>query len=200
MSRPFILFDVMDTLVFDPAYTVLPKIFDAPIGQVWKDANPQAWPAFERGELSEEEYFRNFFRDQRAIDGERIKRELTANYRWLDGMREILNELKNRDIEMHILSNYPIWYRDIEAKLGLSEFLPWTFVSHETGRRKPKPESYLAAAEHLGAPVSKGLFIDDREKNCQAARELGMDAIIFNDARQLRKELHARGFFNPYSD
>ncbi|MDF1660341.1 MAG: HAD-IA family hydrolase [Planctomycetota bacterium] len=192
MSKPYILFDVMDTLVFDPAYTVLPKLLERPISKVWSDANPEAWPAFERGEIDEAEYFQNFFLDRRPIDGSLLKQELIKNYRWLPGMEPLLLELQAQSQDMHILSNYPIWYRDIEEKLELSKYLPWTFVSHKTGRRKPSPESYLEASKQLRSPLSAGLFIDDRESNCQAAKKLGMDAIRFENAEQLRGELRQR--------
>lgn len=192
MNEPYILFDVMDTLVFDPAYTVLPEMFQLSLSTVWAEANPKAWPAFERGEIGEDEYFQNFFRDQRPIDGVGLKLELIKNYRWLPGMEQLLSELRQQSISMHILSNYPVWYQDIEEKLKVSDYLPWTFVSHETGRRKPSPDSYLEASKHLGASVSAGLFIDDRENNCQAAKKLGMDAILFQDAKQLRRELRSR--------
>ena len=32
---------------------------------------------------------------------------------------------------MHVISNYPVWYKRIEAKLGVSRHLPWTFISCE---------------------------------------------------------------------
>lgn len=194
MSRRFILFDVMDTLVFDPAYTVLPEILNRPISEIWRDANPDAWPAFERGEISEVEYCQRFFKDERGIDGERLKHDLLLNYRWLPGMESLLAELRDQSTEMHILSNYPIWYQEIEKKLKVSRYLPWTFVSHKTGRRKPSPEAYEEAAQTLGIAISSGLFIDDRESNCDAARTLGMDAILFQSAEQLRRDLQGRRF------
>ena len=71
----------MDTLVFDPAYAVLPALFDLPISQVWALANPQAWPAFEKGEISEREYFERFFLDGRKVDGAKLIAALNQNYR-----------------------------------------------------------------------------------------------------------------------
>ena len=52
-----------------------------------------------------------------------------TGYRFLDGIEELLQELKLAGVEMHIMSNYPVWYKRIEAKLVLTKFMPWTFVS-----------------------------------------------------------------------
>ena len=52
-------------------------------------------------------------------------------YRWIEGVEQLLYKLRSRDVEMHIITNYPVWYKRIEAKLALSRFLPWSFVSCE---------------------------------------------------------------------
>ena len=52
-------------------------------------------------------------------------------YRYMDGMERLLLDLKRQDVEMHVISNYPVWYKRIEAKLGISRHLPWTFISCE---------------------------------------------------------------------
>merc|ERR1719174_3475258 len=55
-------------------------------------------------------------------------------------------------LRLHALSNYPVWYRNIEAKLRLSEHLEWSFVSCETGTRKPDAAAFEGAAAALGVP------------------------------------------------
>jgi FMN phosphatase YigB (HAD superfamily) len=37
------------------------------------------------------------------------------------------------------------------------------------------------------------VFVDDRQGNCDAAAALGIDAIRFEDAKQLRQALRERG-------
>ena len=54
-------------------------------------------------------------------------------------------ELRDAGVAMHTLSNYAPWYRQIEQRLGLSRYLPWTFVSCETGSRKPEPQALQVA-------------------------------------------------------
>ena len=52
-------------------------------------------------------------------------------YRWIEGIEELLFTLRRQGVEMHIVTNYPLWYKRTEAKLGLSKYLPWSFVSCE---------------------------------------------------------------------
>ncbi|MCA9647697.1 MAG: HAD-IA family hydrolase, partial [Myxococcales bacterium] len=89
-------------------------------------------------------------------------------------------------------SNYPEWYAWIEAKLGLSQYLGWTFVSCLTGLRKPDPRAYEQAARTLSVQKASELwFIDDREENVVAAQEAGLSALRFEDASQLRAALYS---------
>lgn len=117
-------------------------------------------------------------------------------YRWIDGMEDLLTRLARAEYDMHSLSNYPVWHQYIEAKLQLSRYLRWTFISCEgpiKGLRKPSPECFAAVIEHIGRPAGELLLVDDRLENVTAARAAGMMAIHFNDASQLEEELIALG-------
>ena len=54
---------------------------------------------------------------------------------------------------------------------------------------KPDPEIYRTLLEKYGLQAEECLFIDDREDNVVAARELGMQAIRFENYAQAREEL-----------
>jgi len=58
--------------------------------------------------------------------------------------------------------------------------------------RKPHREIYERAAEKAGVMLNEILFFDDRLENISAARELGIDGILFTDAEQARDELKKR--------
>jgi HAD superfamily hydrolase (TIGR01509 family) len=122
-----------------------------------------------------------------------MKAAMTEAYAWIEGAEALLAELQRAGRELHLMSNYPTWYRIIEDKLGLSRYAPWTFVSCHTGLRKPDAEAYRHVARALGCAPAELLLIDDRESNCRGAREVGMDAIRFETAAQVREELLQRG-------
>jgi len=191
--RPIVLFDVMDTLVHEPFFAEMPAFFGLSLEELQAVKHPTAWIEFELGAASEEQFLACFFRDGRAFDRAAFLDSVRASYRWLPGMEELLAALAARGLEVHALSNYPEWYRMIEERLTLSRYLEWSFVSCRTGVRKPDPRAFLGAAASLGVAPGECLLIDDRERNCAAARALGMQALRFTSAQDLRPELARRG-------
>jgi HAD superfamily hydrolase (TIGR01509 family) len=189
---PVLLFDVMSTLVYDPFHEALPGFFDLSLRELIEQVQPGTWVQFELGAIDEAAALARMFRDGRDVDREALIAMLRSTYRWLPGMEALVGELRAAGVVMHVLSNYPTWYRLIEAELRLSRYLPWTFVSCHTGVRKPSAQAYLGPAQHLGRPASELLLIDDQPVNCEAAKKLGIDALRFRDARELRGELRSR--------
>lgn len=188
-----LLLDVMSTLVTEPFDKGIPDFFGMSFEEILQAVHPTAWVEFEHGQCDEASFLSRFFADGRPMDGEGLKRCLEDGYAWIDGIEALLTELREQEVQMHALSNYPVWYEVIEAKLGLSRYLRWTFVSCNTGYRKPHPEAYLGAARTLGVPPSQCLFVDDRKRNCAAAEAVGMPAIRFSGAEPLRAALIERG-------
>ena len=67
------------------------------------------------------------------------------------------------------------------------------FSSCYLGLAKPNPAIYRLALELANVPPAAALMIDDRLQNVEAARSVGMQAIQFVNAGQLRTELEALG-------
>jgi len=61
------------------------------------------------------------------------------------------------------------------------------------GTRKPERRIYELTMERLGDGLrfEDCLFVDDLEHNCEAARQLGMSAVRFQDAQQAIAEINA---------
>lgn len=194
-SRPVVLLDVMDTIVWDP-YRLIPGFFGAEDFRVlYEDRDKSAWLEYERGEIDEAAFLDRFFIDGRDYDRQGLRSLLFDNYRWLDGMENLLARLKESGAEVHALSNYPDWYLAIEDRLGLSRYLQWTFVSCLTGVRKPDARAYLGPAEALGRDPGDLIFVDDRQKNVDGAIAAGLQGVLFEGAEALDSALHARGAF-----
>lgn len=183
----------MGTLVYDPFRVEVPAQLGLTFDELLDQKHPTAWKEFERGELEEDEFFARFFRDGRRFEGAQLKARMAESYRWIDGMRELVAALHRRGVPMHVLSNYPPWYRLIEQRLRLSRYMSWRFVSCKTGVRKPDPEAYLGAARSLGVSPAQCLFVDDRLENCEGAEAVGMPALVFESAPRLRDALQRQG-------
>ena len=191
---PVILLDVMDTLVYNPFAKEEPAFFGITHAELVRRKNPTSWVEFESGRITEAEYFRRYFADGSRFEEDRFRRCIRAAYCWIQGMEELISDLRTRGIPMHTLSNYSVWYRDIEDKLRVSRYVDWTFVSCQTGARKPSREAFFGAATMLGRPLETCLLIDDSEENCAGAEAVGMPAIQFRGAESLRGELIRLGF------
>lgn len=192
-QRPTLLWDVMSTLIYDPFMVELPGFFGMSFKQLIEDKDAHAWPAFERGELDEDEFWRRFFKDRRAVDAQGLRQTLKQAYAFEPGMEALLEELKAKGYQMHTMTNYPSWWRLIEDKLALSRYVQWSFISCQQGLRKPQAAAYERAAELAGVSPTQCLFIDDRESNCEAARGVGMEALRYEGASALRAQLGAMG-------
>lgn len=185
--------DVLDTLVHDPFFVEVPAHFGTSLGELLAAKDPRAWLDFELGHIDEATLATRYFADGRLLDVAALRTCMSAAYRFLPGIEPLLAELREREIEMHVLSNYPAWWTLIEQRVALSRYVPWSFVSCRTGLRKPDPAAFESAARTLGAAPGECLLIDDRPENCAAAQALGMAALRFEDAARLRVALHERG-------
>ncbi|KVI07570.1 HAD-like domain-containing protein [Cynara cardunculus var. scolymus] len=182
---PVLLFDIMDTIVRDPFNHDIPAFFGMSMKELLECKHPTAWIEFEKGLIDEMELERIFFKDGRHFDLE--------GYSYLEGVEELLCALKDNGYEMHAFTNYPIWYRMIEDKLKLSSYLSWTFCSCIIGKRKPDPDFYSEVLKHLDTEPKNCVFVDDRIKNVDAAKETGINGIQFKNADSLRHDLSLLG-------
>ncbi|KAK6243832.1 hypothetical protein QUC31_010241 [Theobroma cacao] len=126
---PILLFDIMDTIVRDPFYHDIPAFFRMSFKELIECKHPTAWIEFENGVINEEELAGKFFKDGRPFDLEGLKNCMRRGYSYIDGIEQLLQALKQNNYEMHAFTNYPIWYKIIEDKLNISNYLSWTFCS-----------------------------------------------------------------------
>jgi putative hydrolase of the HAD superfamily len=78
-------------------------------------------------------------------------------------------------------------------QFGLRDIFLAFFSSCWVGVLKPGRRIYELALAMSQAEPKASVFIDDRERNLEPARALGMRAIRFTDAPQLRQELAGLG-------
>lgn len=184
----------MGTLVTEPYVEDVPKFFGMTLEELFAVKDHTAFLDFEHGRIDELTYGARFFMDGRGLDIEGLKAALYASYQWMDGVEALLAHLGAAGYRIHALSNYSVWYRLIEDKLGLSRYLSWSFVSCLTGHRKPDPEAYLFPARALGVSPESCVFIDDRPKNVDGARRVGMPAVLRTpDIDALARDLESCG-------
>lgn len=186
--------DLMDTVIRDPWRDVVERM----IGMTVEESRPMrdrdAWADFELGVIDENGYAARFFLPHagRALDVARLRREFGDGYAFVEGMEALLDEVAPRT-PIHILSNYPPWYEDVRALFQLDRFVAGHHPSYTVGARKPDALYYERVLARTGLAPHELLFVDDREENVDAARALGMPAVLFTDADALRRELVLHG-------
>ncbi|GMA16557.1 HAD family phosphatase [Deinococcus metallilatus] len=94
--------------------------------------------------------------------------------------REVLTELRARGLKIGVLSNtLPSIDRTLKA-LGLADLVDMAVASCTAGVHKPEAGAFQYALDRLGLPAGAVLFVDDRPENVQAARALGMRAVLID--------------------
>lgn len=66
-------------------------------------------------------------------------------------------------------------------------------LSYEVGAMKPDPRIYAAAIEAARCAPQECFFTDDIPEYVEGARQAGIDAVVFEGAGALERELRARG-------
>jgi 2-haloacid dehalogenase len=112
----------------------------------------------------------------------------------ISGSVEVLAELRAAGTACYALSNME--KESFQRRLQLYDFLSWfdgCFISSFEGVMKPDLEYFERALARFGLSPADCLFIDDRAQNIEAARSLGIPAVLFGSPEQLRAELEGRG-------
>jgi putative hydrolase of the HAD superfamily len=154
-----------------------------------------AHPLFEleKGRIAETEFQRRLCEQLgEDVDLERLSTLYFERLKPNRPMIDFVTSLRERGLRMALLTNNvrewePLW----RAKLPeLDEIFEVVVDSAFVGMRKPEPEIYELTLERLGGVAPEScLFIDDVEVNCQAARDLGMQAVRFESAEQAIREV-----------
>lgn len=151
------------------------------------------WAAQDSGRLTEEDTVPIFCK--RVPEHlSRIAYELTCEwYRELDpveGMHELVKELKSRGYHLYLLSNASVHQHDYWPSVPGSELFEGTVVSADVKLVKPQPEIFRYTLDKFGLKAEESVFIDDNTPNCETAYQLGIHPIVFHgDSEELREKL-----------
>ena len=184
-----IIFDIGRVLIEFEWMDYIRKLFDEETAKrvtdaIWKKGH---WWELDRAVLSEEEILELFYSEEPDLRDE-IKEAfdrvgecmLRCDYAipWIE-------EMKERGFSVYYLSNYSEHL--MRANPSVLDFLPHMdggVFSCYVNLIKPDPAIYRCLLEKYGLKAEECLFIDDREDNVVAARELGMQAERFENYEQ----------------
>ena len=95
-----------------------------------------------------------------------------------------------REYKMGLLSNFSDDLRPkIDNEWALGSVFDEIIISCEVGLVKPDPAIFNLMLDRLGVKADESVFIDDRIKNIDGAKEMGFHTIFFIDKDQALEEL-----------
>jgi 2-haloacid dehalogenase len=110
------------------------------------------------------------------------------------GTVEVLRDLKEAGVPCYALTNMEVW--TYPQRLERFPFLQWfdgTVVSGFEGIAKPDVEIFELLLRRFELTPDSTLLIDDSPRNVRAAQRLGMQAVEFQSAAELRRLLEQAG-------
>jgi 2-haloacid dehalogenase len=129
--------------------------------------------------------------------------ELIAAYhdRWfemlggsLEGTVAILRELRRAGVRTYALSNWSAeTFPGTQARYPFLDELDGVLISGDVKVGKPDPAIFREFLARFALTAQSTVYIDDWEWNVTAAAGLGMVALRFTDAAQLRSDLRSLG-------
>ena len=148
-------------------------------------------------EKDEEEFWINYARENNIFLPDHWLEQLNGArlcaIHEVPGMVALVNELQNRGFQTALLSNVRKSQSEIKRKLGYYDLFNPVILSCDVGIKKPDPMIFKILLDKLEADPETVLFVDNQERNIDAARSLGIDGIVFKDKNQFVQELKKRG-------
>ena len=107
----------------------------------------------------------------------------------VEGMRDLLTRLKGEGYRLYGLTNWCSKVYLTMAQFEIFDLLDGYIISSEEKVIKPEAEIYQRLFNRFNLKPEECLFADDRAENIEGGRRVGMEGIVFTDARQYEREL-----------
>lgn len=108
----------------------------------------------------------------------------------VSGMREVINDLRNRGHEIYGLTNWSMeTFPAARERFGILQMIDRYVVSGAEGFIKPDARLFRVLLDRYHLKAEECVFVDDNPDNVAAANALGMEGIVFTGADSLRKHL-----------
>ena len=154
------------------------------------------WEEFDRGEMDEEVLLGKFIENDPEL-AEEI-RGVRDNIHDMLGRYDYaipwLEELKSKGYKVYYLSNFSrIAHERCLHALDFLPFMDGGILSYQEKLIKPDPAIYQLLLNRYGLKAQECVFLDDTERNVDAAIQQGMAGIVFRSREQAVEELKGLG-------
>ncbi|MBQ6946593.1 MAG: HAD-IA family hydrolase [Clostridia bacterium] len=112
------------------------------------------------------------------------------HYSVIDGIPELLAELKEKGCKLYLLSDFPPCFEELWNKYDLFRLFDGRVISYEEGVRKSDEGALFKVLFKKNNLIPEEcIFVDDGQINVDTAENLGLQGILFTDVPSLRKAL-----------
>jgi putative hydrolase of the HAD superfamily len=152
---------------------------------------------YERGEISDDEFCDIFCQTAGVtLDLNSLLQATSDIFSLNIPVIPIVARLSAAGYPLGILSNtcrsHWNWVR--QKKYGMvSNLFENTVLSFQLGSMKPDAPIYLEAIRRTELAPEEIFFVDDRPENVEGARRLGIDAVLYESAYRMLRDLDERG-------
>ena len=125
------------------------------------------------------------------MSAEEFKKYFIGCTGFCDDLYGYIKEKLQGKYQLAILSNQiKSWFEPIADKKKFREVFDVIITSYDTGIAKPDIEIYEKTIKELGVKASECVFVDDRPKNIEPAKKLGMRVVEFRNYDQFVEDLN----------
>jgi glucose-1-phosphatase len=152
---------------------------------------PGVQHAFERGEISPEQYYQSFLEHSGCRISFRHFAIIWAKHFVTIPSMILMGQKLARNLKVYFLSNtnplhIPVLYHIFPNLL----FFHGQALSYELGAMKPDPAFFQRALEKLDLDPAECLYIDDQARNVAGAKEFGLRSIHHLDPEQTASNIY----------
>ncbi len=195
-----IIFDFGQVLVhFDPDYMTSVYVHDKDDRRAVCDVvfDRQYWDKLDDGSISDEEVINGFCSKlpKRLQDSAiKVYGNWINNIPFIDGMKELIFELKNLGAKLYLLSNISVGfaenYQTVPEIAEVFSLFDGLVFSGPIGITKPSKEVFGYLLNKYSLKAEECIFVDDTKRNIEGAEKVGIKGYLFDgDAVKLKKEL-----------
>ena len=192
-----VIFDIFGVVLssgFAVAANDLSTALNRPINQIKPIYEHWEIP-FDLGKISQNEFWGGIQEELNTKVGWRKLNNIvidsyTVNYEAVD----LLKYCESRSTVYFLSNTRKKWFEELDRRYLLRNMVKNTYLSYEMSLKKPQIECFNYVLKDIASKPKDVLFIDDKIENVNQASKLGINSLVFRDARNL-KNIIQKDFF-----
>jgi putative hydrolase of the HAD superfamily len=154
----------------------------------------ESWFSYKKGLLTEAELEKTLPEEISPILLHRVLEDMALYAQPVKEVIDLLMVLKDKGYRLYLLTNVmPITFDCFMQRFSFMQLFDGIMPSFQAGVLKPDAEIYKKFLEKFQIQASSCLFIDDKAEFVAAARQVGIDGIVYTSYADLKTELLRRG-------